>query len=377
MAPVVALSGAAGNLAPSEPAAALAEPAAPRLPPAPADGQLGFVVEEFVQPVIEGRDACPEGPALKLREAYLAGLASDERERLLRRENEPELDRRWKESAARADGANICSQPDLFDPPTMRTVRNRYAWGMDLDDGNPANSCGHEEFESPHGEQGIDNQEYRVLGCTLEWRNAAGGLSDQQIGTRQFFASGEWTQVILLRGVDSLEHDDRVEVIYANTADRPAVDSRGNYISGGSYSVNVEGARHRNVLAGRIVNGVLTTEPADIKLAQTWGQGGARDIRGNRSQFDFRSARLRLTFHGDGTMSGMLGGYRPIFDIVAPFSLGGIGSATVSGIDCSAYLKTLRQFADGLRNPQTGQCTGVSSAHRIRAVPAFVIDRPD
>ena len=43
------------------------------------------------------------------------------------------------------------------------------------------------------------------MGCTLEWRGVDGVAGDQEIGMRQFHASGEWTQVILLRGVDSLQ----------------------------------------------------------------------------------------------------------------------------------------------------------------------------
>jgi hypothetical protein len=56
--------------------------------------------------------------------------------------------------------------------------------------------------------------------------------------------------------------------------------------------------------------------------------------------------------------------------------LGGVGSALVAGIDCAGELATLKHFADGLRNPETGQCEGVSSAQLIKAVPAFVNDVP-
>ncbi len=104
-------------------------------------------------------------------------------------------------------------------------------------------------------------------------------------------------------------------MIYANTPDRPMLDSKGKFLPGASFSISDKPPRHRNVLKGRIVNGVLTTEPADIMLAQTWGQGGARDIRGNRSKWDYRKGRLRLEFQPDGSLAGMLGGYRPVFDV--------------------------------------------------------------
>jgi hypothetical protein len=223
---------------------------------------------------------------------------------------------------------------------------------------------------------GVDNQEYRVMGCTKEWRGVDGIGGDQQTGTHQFHASGEWTQVILVRGIDSFERDDDVTVIYGNTPDRPMADSKGAFLRGSSFSVSTKAPRFRNVLKGRIVNGVLTTEPADIKLTETWGQGGARDIRGNRSALDYRQGRLRLVFQADGSVAGLLGGYRPVFDVIKSPSLGGVGAATTAGIDCASRLKTLRQYADGLPDPGSGKCTAVSSARRIVAIPAFVNDAP-
>ncbi len=361
------------------------EAAPAKLPAPPANGEMGFVVSYFIQPVIQGPDACPQGTSPKLRDAYLAKQTPEEHARLALKENEAELTRRWQTDSFGPGGTNICSQPDLFpDRPELRLVQSKFSWGLDLDGDSPnhtsgghankADSCEHDSFQTPTGDQGIDNQEYRVMGCTLEWRGVDGVAGDQEIGMRQFHASGEWTQVILLRGVNSLVRDDNVEVIYANTPDRPAADSAGKFLPGSSFSVSDRAPRNRNVLHGRIAGGVLTTDPQDILLTQTWGQGGARDIRGNRSKYDFRKGRMRLTFQPDGSLTGMLGGYRPVFDVIQSPAIGGAGSAVVAGIDCAAELSTLRKYADGIRDPRTGKCTGVSSAIRIQAVPAFVND---
>lgn len=364
-------------------APAIGEDAPRSLPQPPADGVMGFVVSNFYQPIVPGKEACPEGPALKLRDAYLHGLEPAERERLSRKENEEELNGLWRQTAFGPNDTNICSQPDMFDRPMMRSVQNDLAFGLDLDgDGGNGggkgggNDCGQTDFVSLQGVRGIDNQEYRAQGCKLEWRGVDGMPSDSAVGMRQFHVSGEWTQVILLRGVDSLTDDDDVEVIYGNTPDRPFIDSKGQFLPGGTFTISTAPPRHRNVLKGRIKNGVLTTEPQDIKLTQTWGQGGARDIRGNRGIWDYRQGRLQLTFQADGSLEGVLGGYRPLFDVVISPSLGGVGSALVAGIDCAAEMKTLRHFADGLRNPETGQCEGISSAQKISAVRAFVNDAP-
>lgn len=361
--------------------AAIGETTVNDLPAPPADGIMGFVVADFHQPIVRDGVSCPDGTALRLRERYLETLPAVERERLLLKENEKELTSRWRTHAFGPNDTNICTHPDMFDRPLIRTVQSPLAMGLDLDgDGGAgtggAGGCAQQDFTSPTGEAGIDNQEYRVMGCTREWRGIDGSKGDMETGLKQFFTSGEWTQVILLRGVDSFVRDDDVEVIYGNTPDRPYVDNDGNFLPGATFTISTKPPRHRNALKGRIVDGVLTTEPKDIELTQTWGQGGARDLRGNRSTYDYRQGRLRLTFQRDGSLTGLLAGYRPVFDVIVSPSLGGAGSALVAGIDCAGELATLRKFADGLRNPETGQCEGVSSTQQITAIPAFVNDAP-
>lgn len=349
-----------------------------RLEP-PADGVMGFVVEEFHLPILQDKAACPNGTVPRLRDAYVESLPPAERKRLRLEENKKELDQRWRSYAFGPDGTNVCTHPDMFDRPVMKAVESPLAWGLDLDGDagsgeSGANGCAQQDFTSPAGELGIDNQEYRALGCTLEWRGVDGVAGDMVTGMKQHLTSGEWAQVILLRSVDSLVHDDDVEVIYANTSDRPYIDNDGNFLPGATFTITEDAARRRNVLKGKIENGVLTTEPARIELAQTWGQGGARDIRGNRTKYDFHEGRLRLTFQPDGSLEGMLGGYKPLFGTIYAPALGGAGSALVAGMDCAAYLATVKHYADGLRNPETGQCEGISSAQRIVAIPAFVND---
>lgn len=370
----VAALGASGLLL-AAPATAPGEQA-PALPAPPPHGVMGFVIEDFHAPVLQEPAACPDGPTPKLRDAYLDAQPPEERARLRLKENEPELTRKWQAMIFGPNGANLCSQPELFDRPLLRTVQSKRAIGLDLDEGASGETCTHDEFSSPGGDSGIDNQEYRVMGCTLEWRGIDGVDGDQAIGMRQFHASGQWTQVILLRGIDSLDDDPEVEVIYANTPDRPMTDSKGRFLPGASFTVSDVPPRYRNVLKGQIRHGVLTTAPQDITLTQTWGQGGARDIRGNRTKYDFRRGRLRLTFQPDGSVTGLLGGYRPIFDVIQSPAIGGVGAASVAGIDCAAVLATLRRYADGVRDPKSGQCTAVSSAQSIRAVAAHVNDIP-
>jgi hypothetical protein len=129
-----------------------AQPA--RFPKPPANGELGFVVELFVPPVIQGKDACPQGLTPQLREAFLESVSPEERTRLLMKDNEAELTKRWQAVVVAPNGANLCSQPDAFDRPLMRTVQSSKAEGLDLDGGGTAPACGHDSFVSPRATWG-------------------------------------------------------------------------------------------------------------------------------------------------------------------------------------------------------------------------------
>jgi hypothetical protein len=355
---------------------------APKLPAPPANGMMGFVVYSFVPPVIQGKDACPDGPALKNREIALSKLPPDERERIAKPENQAEFRKIWVADVTGPNGTNMCSQYSQFpDRPMQRTVQSKFSWGINLDgdDGNGSKDptgCAHENFQTPDGQPGIDNQAYRAMGCNLEWRGVDGSSGDLVAGYRGFVQSGEWAQVILLRGVNSFVNDPDVEVIYGNTPDRPVLDSAGKFVWNVSYTVSTTFPRKRNVLHGKIVNGVLTTDPTLIELSQVWGQGGARDLRGIRSHWTFNRGRVRLTFKPDGTLEGIVAGYQPLHEFVDSTSMGGMGSLLVAGIDCAGQWNTLKKLADGDRDPKTGQCQTISSGLELKAVPAFVNDIP-
>lgn len=345
-----------------------------QLPAAPTNGELGFVLTAFAPAIYQGKGDCPEGLANTVRENYLQSLPPAERARLLQPTNEQELTQRWKAYAVGPNNTNICANAEMFDRPMQKTIQGKVAYGLNLDgDGSGASDgCAHENFTSPDGETGIDNQAYRAMGCTRNYRGVDGVAGDIVKGYNNFLATGEHTLVLLLRRVESLTNDDDVEVIFATTDDRPTLDSKQNFIPGASFTVS-DNPRWRNVLRGHIADGVLSTEPADIRVTRRFGIGG---VRGERLEWDLRRSRFRLVFQQDGSVKGLLGAYQPYDQVTKMTRTGGIGAALVAGIDCAAELGTLKKLADGLRDPKTGQCTAVSTALDIAAVPAFVFDRP-
>lgn len=337
----------------------------------PAKGEMGFVFTAFAPAVYQGKDDCPEGLAGTVKENYLRSLAGAERDRLLLKANEPELTQRWKASVVGPNNTNICSNPELFDRPMQKTLQGKVAPGLNLD-GDGAGSCVHDNFTGVDGATGVDNQVYRAMGCSRNYRGVDGQAGDAVRGFNALLATGEHSVVLLLRGVDSVTDDDDVEVIIGSTDDRPVLDSQRHFITGASFSFSDRNPAWRNVLHGRIVKGELTTDPADIRLKRPWGQGG---VRGARSEWDLRRARLKLQFQPDGSVKGLLGAYQTPRNVILSTILGGLGAGETAGIDCAAEFATMTKLADGLRDPKTGQCTAVSMALQVAAVPAFIIDR--
>lgn len=341
------------------------------LPPVPANGEMGFILTEFAPAIYQGKEDCPHGLAGTIRENYLASLAAPERARLSLPANEALLTQQWKGWALGPDKTNLCANPDKF-PQHMITQINqgKVAHGLDLDKGQP--SCGHSEFTSPSGETGVDNQVYRVMGCTRNYRGVDGTAGDIVKGDNGLLATGEHSMVLLVRGIDNLQKDDDVDVIFASTDERPILDTRQNFVTGASYNVS-HTAAFRNVTKGRIDKGILTTEPIDMRLRRAFGHGGAR---GAKAEWELHGARLQLAFQGDGSVKGLLGAYQTPRNVIISTIAGGIGAATVAGIDCAAQYNAMLALADGGRDPKTGQCTMVSTALNVAAVPAFVFDRP-
>jgi hypothetical protein len=112
---------------------------------------------------------------------------------------------------------------------------------------------------------------------------------------------------------------------------------------------------------GHIKNGVVTTDPAKQITIEDGGS-----IR-----LTLYDARMRLAFQSDGTVKGILGGYqdwREIFNALGPnfhFEQG-------MNFQCPALYSAVKQAADGLRDPVSGEYHGISSTYDLEGVPAYI-----
>jgi hypothetical protein len=355
--------------------ASAARPAPPR------NGEMGFVLSAFGFAVYPGMaDNCPDGYVNTISENYLASLPPDERKRLTLPANEKEYDRNWKAYARGPNNTNLCTNYDQFpDRPLQKLLKGKTAYGVDLDgdDGRGAGSkevCAHDSFSSPEGATGVDNQAYRVMGCIRGWRAPDGAPGDVMRYQQERINTGELTTVLLLRGVDSLESDDDVEVIVASSMDQPILDAQQKFVNTATYTVS-DNPHWRNVFKGHIKDGVLTTDAGDAYLRQPV-YDGERGPRLARTEWIFHKGKLRLTFQPDGSLKGVMGGYMPPMLLLDRAISSGVGATDIVNYDCASSYNTLKKYADGGRDPKTGQCTTISTTFIVTAVPAFVADRP-
>jgi hypothetical protein len=183
--------------------------------------------------------------------------------------------------------------------------------------------------------------------------------------------------------VDDLRNDEAVEVGFYANADPIQLSPDREPVAHVTYATDPD-PRFRAVARGRIVNGVLTTEPTDLRFHSV--------LNSMVLERPLRDARVRATFTADGALEGFLAGYTPVVEMydlsygfrngrdrsgeLAPLRLrmgSATGAASVLGRTCEGAFAALNRLADGHRDQDTGRCTSISTQYRFRAIPAFVV----
>jgi hypothetical protein len=328
---------------------------------------LGFAVTSFPYAIYKGANDCPNGLAMAAKEIYLAAATPAEKARLTKPENIKEFEQKAYHTT---DGRDLCQAPDYPRAP-QRTPQGKISYGMNLDgttDGAATeNTCAHEKFTTPDGQASVDNQTYRVLGCSSNFRGFPGEEGYLESLRNASFKDGGTTMLIEVMGVKDMQNDDDVTVGVYNGASPMMIDANGHMLPYASLTVTSD-EKFRAVVHGKIVNGVLTTTPGDINLQYDFG--------GYPSFFHYKAARLRLELNPDGTAKGMLAGYIAASDVdLTPHAKQ--ESAEMIGYDCPTFAQAVKRYADGFKDPKTGQCTALSTAFNIQAIPAFVIHPDD
>jgi hypothetical protein len=329
---------------------------------------LGYVMTTWNLASYETRfiDECPDGFAMGYDELWWRGLSKEDRGRLTKNGQTVRQDRYAIAAKRGRNGEDTCLAPTSVDTPPMAIIDGKFAHGFDLDnntDGSPtAKTCPHQTFTSPDGTPGIDNQMYRLLGCTFGFRSF-GYFDANPNDSRKMQGLG--VILIEVRKVDDTRNDDDVEVRFYRSIDPYPIDATSNFIAHASFRIDGQ-SRYGNPVKARIVDGKLTTtEVADVHLP-SYGNYAFMDMF-------LRDMRFELTMSGDGRSArGMFGGYVDVEELSHYIgSLGVTHSTTYS--DCASIHATATTLADGYPDPTTGRCTALSAAYHINAVAAYII----
>jgi hypothetical protein len=338
-------------------------------PQGPQDkGTIGLVIGGWRFGLFETENAkqeCPEGFQFKQSQNYAAQFPTPEA-------RQAQGERFGYYVNRGPNGENVFYFPTVVkDPLPFRPAQGPTAIGLDLDGEQQgrgaAQSLPHGNFTSPDGRRGIDNQLYRVIGCTPGWRK--GGMIEGIVS--QYMRSETQARLLLeITDVDDERNDDHVTITTYRGRDPVAADSKGALIPWLSQRIDYKGgARYVQRLSGRIVDGVLITDPMDVRLPYY----EQPDMAGDR---DIKKMRLEIKLTRDGA-DGLLGGYVDLDNWYLTYAKtwGAHAIADIEGWSAPATYQALHEFAD-YRDPKTGQVTGISAAYQVSFARTYIIHSP-
>lgn len=264
------------------------------------------------------------------------------------------------------DELNVILLPGIVPDPGFVAPRVDQVRGFDLDgdDGTgpaPAHTRKHLNFTAPDGRRGIDNQLFTIQGCIAGWRRN-GFLP--MIGN-ELRRAGGLSILVEVSGIDDARNDNDVAVSIYYSTDAIRRDGTSKIVLP-DYTYRVSAATEFSQdfvrFRGKMVDGVIMTQPVD-KLSMHEGPA---------STWSLMSARMRLEFLPDGTMSATLGGYRDWREYLAMAFFQSSDYENTIGFQAPAMYAAVRRAADGLKDPVTGDFNGISAAYEMEGVPAFI-----
>jgi hypothetical protein len=314
------------------------------------DGAIGYVMTDLFWAVYQtpgGETECPNGFNDGPREQFEILFPADEERTVVRTQLQQEIET-WHPTP----------EPDSF---PFHEASGPHSYGLNLD-----GVVGSNDFTHPDGEEGIDNEVYRAVGCVIGFRGPDGVefiFQNKAIADRRYNRT-----MIELTGVDDLANDDEVTVTLYRGLDRLLTNATGNEImAGGSQRVdNRWGASLIRQTTGTIVDGVLTTEPI-AEVVIPWMNLNVPTLQ---KIHDFR---FQLTLSPTGA-EGLIAGYADVDtwyrQLLRNDSTHHLSNGQISGI--SLY-KALRRLADAYPDPDTGANTAISTALDVKMAQVFVV----
>ena len=318
---------------------------------APKDGRIGYVLTERRWAVYSDDDldtACPNGFNGGPRDQFTELFPMDNGRQYT------ELDTRLMREGRQAHPATS------EDPFPWYEAQGTISYGLNLD-----GKVGPNDLQSPTGEKGIDNQVYRAVGCINGYRYKG---AVWQFDTDDMLDNAANRFVIELTGVDDLLNDGAVTVTTYRGLDGLNKDATGALSAGGVQRVDIRWGRpFIHTMQGRIVDGVLTTEPVDdFKLLWSMGNnlGGHQLFHGFRMQIELNPK----------SAEGLFAGYVDIDQWDLNLNTNWTTHFQSYGhVSEPSLYRALYRLADGYPDPETGRNTAISSAVQVSFVQVHVM----
>jgi len=253
---------------------------------------------------------------------------------------------------------------DIYDALPFYEAQGNVSYGLNLD-----GEVNADDFKSPAGEEGIDNQLYRALGCIAGYRKD---------GPYWFFENdfminnGYNRWMIELSGVDDLVNDDDVTVTTYRGLDSLFTDATGEgFVAGGTQRVDTRwGQSFVEETKGRIKDGVLITEPI-AQLKFPWSQPGPSD-----GYHIFKDLQLQLKL-ASKVAQGLMAGYVDVEQFNHRFRTNWSSHHQNYGQSSSASeYAALKRLADAYPDPETGANTAISGAVEVTLTQVYIV-HPD
>lgn len=328
--------------------------AAESVPPAPRDGKIAYAMVSLhwaTYQSADGKVECPNGFNVGPREQFKKLFPDDGTVRTLQ---ETELRRE-------IEGWFPTPAPDGLE---FHQATGTTALGMNLDGRNDAR-----DFKNPDGQEGIDNQLYRALGCVNSYRGPQGAndfFDNEEIG------KDDYNRLILeVSGIETLAESKNVTVTLYRGRDPLLADAGGtSYLPGGTERVDLRwGWRFVQRYHGKIEGGVLITEPGD--LAFPWATFG---LPADEYVHDARF-RIKLT---PTEAEGLIAGYVDLESwYLQTMKSESTHHQSYGQLSPPSLYKAFRSVADAYPDAKTGANTAMSSALRAKFVQVFVLPVPE
>ncbi|MGE4063103.1 MAG: hypothetical protein AB7E79_07020 [Rhodospirillaceae bacterium] len=348
---IVALA-AAGTACAAETPAAAHSPASEV--PQIVDGKIGFVLSSRYWAVHEspgGKAECPNGFNDGPREQFKQLFPEDGTKRTLLDTQLMREGRQWF--------ADMSEESFAF-----KEAVGNVSYGMNLD-----GKVGPEDFTDPDGVKGIDNQLFRAIGCISQYRAPSNLI--------YFFENKYLGQydvnrfMIEISDVESLANDDDVTVRTYRGLDPLLADATGgSYIPGGTQRVDARwGKQYQQTFKGKIVGGVLVTEPQDLIIpwSATFDTNGFHKFKGLRFQVSLTPQR------GEGILAGYV-------DVGAFYHQLNTSWSThhqsYGQLSAPSLYRALHRLADAYPDPKTGAMTAISGAVKVTFTQVFIQHPP-